>query len=164
MSDIETLQMALIGYEAERQKIEATMAGIRSQLGLRSKGASPAKTPTTEAKPKHKMSAAGRARIAEAQRKRWASAKKQSEPATPEEAPRPKRRLSKAGKAAIVAALKKRWAAKRAAAKAQQSPAKKAAKKAPVKASRKAAKKVTAKRPQKAIATPAPATSPVPTA
>ena len=31
MSDIETLQMALVGYEAERQKIQATMAAIRSQ-------------------------------------------------------------------------------------------------------------------------------------
>src|ERR1017187_8201606 len=116
MSDIETLQMALIGYEAERQKIEATMAEIRGQLGTHSKGASaPAKTPTSEAKPKHRMSAAGRARIAEAQRKRWAAAKKHSDPAAPEEAPKPKRRLSRAGKAAIVAALKKRWAAKKAA-------------------------------------------------
>jgi hypothetical protein len=158
MSDIETLQMALIGYEAERQKIEATMAGIRSQLGLHSKGASaPAKT-TSEAKPKHRMSAAGRARIAEAQRKRWAATKKATEPAPATS--KPKRRLSAAGKAAIVAALKKRWAAKRAAAKkaanAQQPPAaKKAAKKAPVKASRKAATKGAAKRPQKAAATPA---------
>src|ERR1035437_8059168 len=154
MSDIETLQMALIGYEAERQKIEATMAGIRSQLGLHSRGASaPAKTPTSEAKPKHRMSAAGRARIAEAQRKRWAASKKQSEPAAPEEAPKPKRRLSAAGKAAIVAALKKRWAAKAA---AEQAPAaKKAARKAPVKASRKATKKVAAKRPQKTAAPPA---------
>src|ERR1017187_533175 len=154
MSDIETLQMALIGYQAERQKIEATMAGISSQLGLHSKGTSAPAKGTSETKPKHRMSAAGRARIAEAQRKRWAASKKQSEPAAPEKAPKPKRRLSAAGKAAIVAALKKRWAAKRAAAKAQQSPAKKAAKKAPVKAARKAAKKVAAKRPQKAAATP----------
>ena len=165
--------MALIGYEAERQKIEATMAGILSQLGAHKGASAPAKTPTSEAKPKHRMSAAGRARIAEAQRKRWAAAKKQSEPAAPEEAPKPKRRLSKAGKAAIVAALKKRWAAKRAAtktaAKAQQAPAAKqaakkaTAKKAPAKASRKAVKKVVAKRPQKAAATPAPATSAVAT-
>src|ERR1035441_10601 len=153
MSDIETLQMALIGYEAERQKIEATMAGIRSQLGLHSKGASAPAKATSEAKPKHRMSAAGRARIAEAQRKRWATTKKAAEPA-PATA-KPKRRLSAAGKAAIVAALKKRWAAKRAAtkktAKAQQpTPTKRAAKKAtakkaPAKASRKAAKRVAAK-------------------
>ena len=148
--------MALIGYEAERQKIEATMAGIRSQLGLHSKGASaPAKTPTSEAKPKHRMSAAGRARIAEAQRKRWAATKKTTEPAPATS--KPKRRLSKAGKAAIVAALKKRWAAKKAAGvKTAPVVAKKAAvKKAPVKASRKAVKRVAAKRLQKAAATPA---------
>ena len=108
--------MALIGYQAERQKIKATMAGIRGQLGLHSKVASAPAKATSGVKPKHRMSAAGRARIAEAQRKRWAAAKKQSEPAASEEAPKPKRRLSKAGKAAIVAALKKRWAAKRAAA------------------------------------------------
>src|ERR1035437_7535485 len=128
MSDIETLQMALIGYEAERQKIEATMAGIRSQLGLHSKGASAsAKRPTSGAKSKDRMSAGGPARIAGAQRKRWAGAQKQSEPAAPEEAPKSKRRLSKAGRAAIVAPLKKGWAAKKAAgkagAKAQQTPA-----------------------------------------
>ena len=151
--------MALIGYEAERQKIEATMAGIRSQLGAHKGASAPAKTPTSEAKPKHRMSAAGRARIAEAQRKRWAATKKTTEPAPATS--KPKRRLSKAGKAAIVAALKKRWAAKKAAGvKTAPVVAKKAtAKKTPPKASRKAAR-----RPQKAAATPAPATSPVATA
>src|ERR1039457_4545439 len=136
MSDIETLQMALIGYEAERQKIETTMAGIRSQLGLHSKGASaPSQTPPSVAKPKHRMSAAGRARIAEAQRKRWAATKKAAAPAPV--ASKPKRRLSAAGRAAIVAALKKRWAAKRVA----PAVGKKAiAKKSAVKASTKATK------------------------
>jgi hypothetical protein len=107
------------------------------------------------------MSAAVRKRMGDAQRKRWAESKKESEPPSPvtPDAPKAKRNLSAAGKAAIVAALKKRWAAKRAAAKkaanAQQAPAaKKAVKKAPVKASRKAAKKVAARRPQKAAATP----------
>jgi hypothetical protein len=73
------------------------------------------------------MSAGGRKSIAEAQRKRWAASKGQSEPTKPA-APKPERKLSAAGKAAIVAALKKRWAAKRAeAAKAQPAAAKKAA-------------------------------------
>jgi len=73
------------------------------------------------------MSAAGRARIAEAQRKRWAASRK--EPAPPEAtSERPKRRLSRAGRAAIVAATKKRWALKRAeAAQAQAASAKRAA-------------------------------------
>jgi hypothetical protein len=65
------------------------------------------------------MSAAGRRAIAEAQRKRWASAKGQAETDTPRavKPAKKKRVLSAAGKAAIVAALKKRWAAKQAAAK-----------------------------------------------
>jgi len=87
------------------------------------------------------MSAAARARIAEAQRKRWAASKKAAEPPAPEAAPKPKRKLSAAGRRAIIAATKKRWALKRAeGAKApsriakKSAPAKKAAvKKAAVK-------------------------------
>ena len=63
------------------------------------------------------MSAAGRKAIAEAQRKRWAAAKKGVASVAPTKAAKPKRKLSAAGRANIVAALKKRWAAKRAAAK-----------------------------------------------
>jgi hypothetical protein len=55
------------------------------------------------------MSAAARARIGEAQRKRWAASKKASEPVL-----KPKRRLSATGRKAIIAATKKRWALKRA--------------------------------------------------
>src|ERR1035441_1575975 len=122
MSDIETLKMALIGYEAERQKIEATMAAIRSQLGGRA--SAPSTTPTGDAKPKHKMSAAGRARIAAAQRKRWAAAKKALEPAPATS--KPKRKLSKAGRAALVANLAKARAA-RAAKRAEAAKAERAA-------------------------------------
>ena len=57
------------------------------------------------------MSAAARARISEAQRKRWAESKKAQ--AAPE-AVKPKRKLSAAGRKAIAAAAKNRWAAKRA--------------------------------------------------
>jgi hypothetical protein len=54
----------------------------------------------------------------EAQQRRWAKIRGESEPPAPAmpEPPKAKRKLSKAGKAAIVAALKKRWAAKKAAA------------------------------------------------
>jgi hypothetical protein len=55
------------------------------------------------------VSAAGRARIAEAQRKRWAESKAASQSSTPEVTPKPKRKLSEAGRKAIVAATKKRW-------------------------------------------------------
>jgi hypothetical protein len=53
------------------------------------------------------------ARIASAQRKRWAAKKTESNGA-PAKLAKPQRKLSAAGKAAIVAALKKRWAAKKA--------------------------------------------------
>src|ERR1017187_5426694 len=145
MSDIETLKMALIGYEAERQKTEATMAAIRSQLGGRA--SAPSTTPTGAAKPKRKMSAAGKKAIAEAQRKRWAASKVQAEAATPGPA-KPKRKLSAAAKANLVANLKRARAAKAAKAKsaAKKTPARKkvavkkaAVKTAPAKAAKKAA-------------------------
>jgi hypothetical protein len=59
------------------------------------------------------MSPAARARIAEAQRKRWAASKKPSQPSTQAAAPKPKRKLSAAGRRAIIAATKKYWALKR---------------------------------------------------
>jgi hypothetical protein len=69
--DTTTLQMALIGYESERQKIEEKIAAIRAQLNGRTRGAG---TPiaAAPAQPRKSMSAAGRKRIAAAQRKRWA--------------------------------------------------------------------------------------------
>ena len=56
------------------------------------------------------MSAEGKARIAEAQRKRWAAFHKE-QPALP----RQKRKLSPAARKRISEATKKRWAAYRAA-------------------------------------------------
>jgi|ERR1035441_8187907 hypothetical protein len=146
----EILNAAIVGFEQQKLRIDAQIAELRQMLGG---GPTATATPEVPRGRRRKMSAAARKRIGDAQRKRWAESKKESAPPSPV-APKTKRRLSAAGKAAIVAALKKRWAAKRAVAKAQQSPAKKAAKKAPVKASRKAAKKVAAKRPQKAAAIP----------
>jgi hypothetical protein len=69
------------------------------------------------------MSAAGRAAVAEAQRKRRAATKEQ---AVVKPAKKAKRKLSPEGRAAIIAATKKRWAAMKAAA---AEPATKAAKK-----------------------------------
>jgi hypothetical protein len=54
-----------------------------------------------------KLSAAGRAKIAAAQKLRWAKAKGEAAPA---KKARKKRVLSPEGRAKIVAALKKRWA------------------------------------------------------
>jgi hypothetical protein len=66
-----TLQMALAGYEIERNKIEDKIRQIKSQLKGKS---APAASVTSEQAPaKRKMSAAARKRIAVAQKKRWAA-------------------------------------------------------------------------------------------
>jgi len=119
------LAMALVGYEREKAKIEATIANIRAQLGLRGPGRPRAAAGTGVAAPgRRTLSASARRRIAEAQRKRWAAIK-----GTKTAAAKPKRRLSAAGRKAIIEATKKRWAAFH---KAEN--AKKAAQKAPKKA------------------------------
>jgi hypothetical protein len=107
--DTETLQAALVGCQHQIDDIQAKMAEIRGALGVRSPRKAGA-APTAE--PRRKISAAGRARIAAAQRKRWAESRPQSKAEKP--AKKTKRRLSAAGRAAIIAATKKRWAALRA--------------------------------------------------
>ena len=62
------LRMALIGYEAKRQEILQKMVDLQKQIGS-SGGASIAQG--IEGKPKRKLSAAARKRIAAAQKKRW---------------------------------------------------------------------------------------------
>ena len=107
MPDIKLLQMALIGYEAERRKIEEKMAEIRGQLGGRTHQIAAS---TDGARPvKRQMSAAARQRIGVAQRKRWAAFREDRKPAL--KAAR-KRRLSPAAKAKLVANLAKARAAK----------------------------------------------------
>jgi hypothetical protein len=101
---------AIDGFEAQKLRLDGEIAELRAMLS----GGSTEPAVTSEL-PKHKrrkMSAAGRRAIAEAQRKRWAAAKKAVGSATQEA--KPKRKLSRAGRAAIVAATKKRWALKRA--------------------------------------------------
>jgi len=76
--DNATLEAALVGYQQQLQQIEAKMAELRQMLG-QPPAAAPAAKPakkTSSRKQKHRMSAEGRARIAAAQRARWAKAKK----------------------------------------------------------------------------------------
>ena len=72
--------MALIGYQVERQKIEDKIVEIKAQLGGKAAPAGPA-GPAGAAKGtgrvKRVLSEAARARIAAAQRKRWAAHRKQ---------------------------------------------------------------------------------------
>jgi 50S ribosomal subunit-associated GTPase HflX len=107
------LTMALAGYEAEIVRIYAAIREIQAQLGRRGPGRP--RVATDGAAPKKRtMSLAARRRIAAAQRKRWAQAKKSQRQAA-KAAPK-KRKLSTAGRRAIIAATKKRWAAARKAA------------------------------------------------
>jgi hypothetical protein len=75
--DTATLQMALVGYEIEKQKIEERIREVRAALG-----GSQAKGATAEApRKRRKMSLAARRRIAAAQKKRWAEHRKKTEKA-----------------------------------------------------------------------------------
>jgi hypothetical protein len=101
----EILDAAILGFEEQKRRLDAQLAELRAMRN----GAN--QTTPASARPRRKMSAAGRKAIAAAQRQRWAAVKGQGvAQATPKKA---KRKLSPAGRAAIVAALKKRWAAKR---------------------------------------------------
>ena len=120
------LEMAIVGYQSEIERVSARIADIKAQLGQRGPGrpkatvaAATVVTATDQAAPANRrtISKAGRARIAAAQRARWATQKKQqAQPAQP--AKPTKRKLSAAGKRAIIAATKKRWVAYRKAQKA----------------------------------------------
>jgi hypothetical protein len=114
-TDIELLKAALFGYQVQSDRLEATIADIRAQLGERGPGRRPkAATDSVEqaAPKKRTMSASARRRIALAQKKRWAAYhEQQAEPVKPTK--RKKRKMSAEGKARIIAATKARWAAYR---------------------------------------------------
>ena len=76
--DKATLEAALVGYQQHLQQIESKMADLRRMLGQAPASAPAAKRArkATAGKQKHRMSPEGRARIAAAQRARWAKAKK----------------------------------------------------------------------------------------
>jgi hypothetical protein len=112
LHDPELLSAALIGYEHERTVIVEKIAEIRRQLGAAAPSAN-------GAKPRRQMSAAGRKRIAAAQRQRWASFHKAQKPAkktvtVQRGTAQPTRRMSAAARKRISEATKKRWAAYRA--------------------------------------------------
>src|SRR5438874_2263136 len=106
LSHAEILEAALIGLESQRSELEEKMAEVRRQIGDRRDGQPARKSvgvDSAEPIPKKRtMSAAGRRRIAAAQRKRWAQLKN---PQTAESMPvKKKRKMSAAGRARIVAA------------------------------------------------------------
>ena len=134
------LSAVLEGLEAQKQRVDAQIALVRSMLGdssARVIAAAPVAGPKRRA-----MGAAARQRIAAAQKKRWQEFRKARETTTsaresPETKPPRKSRLSAAGRRRIAEAARKRWAAKR----AEAETAKNAARQKTVKASTKPAKK-----------------------
>ena len=117
----EVLQAALAGLEAQSHKIDEQIEAVRSMLGNAPKrrGRPPksesavSEAPAAAAPKKRRFSAATRARMREAQQKRWAAVKGENESpakAAPKKAAPQKRRLSAAGRKRIIEATKKRWA------------------------------------------------------
>jgi hypothetical protein len=76
IANTELLAAALVGYQHQLDEIQSKITGIRDKLGIApgARSANPA-APVARRK-KRRMSAEGRARIAAAQRARWAKAKK----------------------------------------------------------------------------------------
>jgi hypothetical protein len=115
----EIITAAIVGFEQQKLRIDAQIAELRQMLtGTLTETAAAPEVPKGK---RRKMSAAARKRIGDAQRKRWAESKKESELSSPvaPEVLKPKRKLSAAGKRAIVEATKKRWAAFHAAKKGE---------------------------------------------
>jgi len=71
--DTTTLQMALVGYEIEKLKIEERIREVQAALGGTE---APAAQP--EGPKRRKMSLAARRRIAAAQKRRWAEHRKKT--------------------------------------------------------------------------------------
>jgi hypothetical protein len=108
----EIIAAAIAGFEAQKQHIDVQIAELRSLLD----GRLTTMTAGSEAspKPKRRISAASRRRMALAQEKRWAAIKGPSASALETTPERPKPRISPEGMKRIIAATKKRWALKRA--------------------------------------------------
>jgi hypothetical protein len=73
--DLSTLQMALVGYQVEKERIETKIREIQAKLKGKAV-ASPASAAPKAAGVKRILSPAARKRIAAAQKKRWAEHRK----------------------------------------------------------------------------------------
>jgi hypothetical protein len=71
------LEMALVGYESEKKRIEGRIAELRARLARRRPAQDGGGRTQRRARPKRVLSAEARERIAAAQRKRWAAQRKQ---------------------------------------------------------------------------------------
>ena len=83
--DLITLQMALVGYQIEREKIDEKIRAIQSRLKGKNIGAPSAAVEKKPAGQKRVLSPAARRRIAAAQKKRWAEHRKRAAAAAKQE-------------------------------------------------------------------------------
>jgi hypothetical protein len=74
--DLSTLQMALVGYEVEKQRIEEKIREIQARLKGKPASSLAASAEPKAAGVKRVLSPAARRRIAAAQKKRWAEHRK----------------------------------------------------------------------------------------
>ena len=100
------LQTALLN---EKSRIEARLTAIKRVLDVNGSTVTSAAEPTAKRGGRRQFSAATKARMAAAQKARWAKLKGTSTTTTAP-APKKKRKLSAVGRAAIKAAQKARWA------------------------------------------------------
>jgi hypothetical protein len=101
----EIVAAAIAGFEEQKKRLNAQIAELRQML-------TPSATDGSAPMPVgRRMSAAARSRIASAQRKRWAAARRQAGAASPTAPAGNKRKLSAGGRKAIIEATKRRWAA-----------------------------------------------------
>ncbi|MCU1233443.1 MAG: hypothetical protein JWP63_1410 [Candidatus Solibacter sp.] len=82
--DTSTLQMALVGYQIEKEKIEAKIKEIQAQLKGKHAPVSASSAEKPETAGKRFLSPAARKRIAMAQKKRWAEHRKRAAQASKE--------------------------------------------------------------------------------
>ncbi|MGO9126016.1 MAG: hypothetical protein ACLP6G_14145 [Terriglobales bacterium] len=111
----EIITAAIAGYESQRARIDQQIAELRGLLA-----GGPAKTAAIAegTSPKRKkFSAATRRKMREAQKRRWAKIRGESEASAAKVPAKPKRKISAAGRKAIAQAARKRWAAAKAAKK-----------------------------------------------
>jgi len=78
MTDLTTLQMALVGYQYEKQKIEDRIREIEALLKGKHVAAPSSAGEKKPAGTKRVLSPAARKRIAAAQKKRWAEHRKRA--------------------------------------------------------------------------------------
>ena len=104
--DRSIFEMALVGYEAQRNRIEAAMDEIKSELDGISVGPSNSASVATTGKGRKRLSIAARRRMALAQAKRWKAVKRQAAAS----AKAKRRPTTKRRKVAVVATKKRRVA------------------------------------------------------